>query len=454
MGVLLQLSKDFFLIFSTVFIVFWCFKDYHRGLNWYLVLLAFITVIGLNRVMYIERIILPFSIGFGIILNNLKLKKINTIYVFLFIYILFITYINGLTIFDETSQGTYLFVIVLIFSNYLFTSPKRVLQIVFLIWLVTIADALKYCIYGESVFSVKAIDTSTRALINVNTNIKGAIGLIDPNYFGCGQAIGAVITILFVVYRKYIIVNYTTSKIIILKYIFTNNKMLIFLYLVLAIQIWFIIRGLSRGAIFVLIGGIFTMMLLEKKNKYIFYGIVFALIGYIILSGTGILDLYMDRIANDDDSGSGRTIIWMRMFQAAKNHGGFSQFFWGGGNSWPWWKFWSGNFMERGVPSTHNQLLSFWINFGIVGFILFLVPIIKGIRNNLRFNNPINNMRIVLFVCLLLESLTLEPLVYTYYSWFIFALVTSHSIILPKIRTTGNRLIVNDKKNSSKISGF
>jgi len=71
--------------------------------------------------------------------------------------------------------------------------------------------------------------------------------------------------------------------------------------------------------------------------------------------------------------------------------------------------------------------MTLFVNFGILGLVLFLTPLIVGIKNNIKNNNPINNIRIVLFACVFIESLSLEPFIFTPYVWFIIALAVTHT---------------------------
>ena len=152
------------------------------------------------------------------------------------------------------------------------------------------------------------------------------------------------------------------------------------------------------------------------------------------MNNVGIIDLYNARISRDESGTSGRDVIWLAMFGSAYSQGGILQIFFGGGNGWPWWDFWNDNLWDIGVtPSSHNQWMSFVVNFGILGLGLFFTPIIIGIRNNLMNKNPINNIRIVIFACVFIESLSLEPLIFTPYIWFLLALITTYTPSLEEI---------------------
>lgn len=433
MGALIQLFKDFFLLITTGYVIFWFLYDYQKGVFWYLFLYAIISFIGFNRVIYNENVVIPLFIFIGILINSSKIfKPINT-YIIFVAYMLLITYIHDLPIIDAYSGGIYLFAILLVFSDYLFKDKNQATRTVFLIWLITIGLAIHFLMYGENILSVSNIDPEERDLI-INNGIVGSasnvIGL-DLNYLGSAQAIGATITIMFIYYRNYFISTITIPDRV--KKIFQSTLLYLFLYLLLTLEIWLVIRGVSRGALLVLLAGILTFLITLRKFKYLLYGglILFAL--YFIMNHIGIIELFTERIGNDDSGTSGRVEIWLGMLEAVNSQGGIIQIIFGGGIGWPWWEFWTDHFFDSTIISSHNQWLALYVNVGLLGLTLFFIPIIKGIKNNVKNNNPINNMRIVLFTCLFFEGLSLEPLLFDRYVWFLLALVTTYTPNINKI---------------------
>jgi hypothetical protein len=427
-GAAIQVFKDFFLSFTTLLIIFRFLYDYQKGVYWYLLLYAIIALIGFNRVTYNENILIPLFVFISVSLRSSKKYKPNRTYIFFFLYALLITYINNLSIIDASSEGIYLFAIILIFSEYLFKEENQVATIVFLIWLITIGLAINSIMFGKNIFSTSTIDPAERALI-LNNGIVGSSSNdagIDLNYFGCSQAIGALITIMFIYYRKYFLSAIAVP--VALKSIIRNILFTYILYILLALEVWLVLRGVSRGALLVLLAGIITFLLTLKKFKYLFYGGLLLFILYLITNHLGIIQLFAERIDDDPSGTSGRNLIWLAILGAVYHQGGIIQIIFGGGIGWPWWKFWTENFWDKGViPSTHNQWLSLYVNVGLVGLVLFVIPIVKGLKNNIQNNNPINNIRIVLFACIFFESLSLEPLQFDRYVWFLLALVTTYT---------------------------
>lgn len=432
--------KDIFLLLTTGFIIFWFFKDYKKAIIWYLIFYAFISIVGLNRVIYYENIVIPLLLLVVLSFKFTKVSKTNIYYVIFLIYMLFITYINGLTILDEASRGMYLFVILLIFSKYLFKNADYTTKIVFFIWLITLGYAFNTLIYGESLFSVTNINSEERNMV-LDTGIQGSNASdkgVDLNYFSSGQAIGAMISLMFIIYRKQLLSIVTIPPY--LKTIFSNVAFTLVLHLLFALEVWLVFRGLSRGALLVFFAGMVAFIFVMRKQKYLLYGGLILVVSYFIMNKIGIVDLLMERFTKDESGTSGRDLIFIGLFGSVYGHGGILQIIFGGGNGWPWWEFWSDNFWDKGtIPSSHNQWLSMFVNVGFLGLTLFFIPLYKGIRNNIKHNNPINNIRIVLFVCVFAESLSLEPLIYSRYVWFILALAATYTPNM-KLTSTRNKL--------------
>ena len=216
--------------------------------------------------MYNEITIIPLMIVIGISIKGSRTSKHNKLYILFFIYMFIITYIHDLSIFDAYSEGAYLAVILLIFSDYLFKNSNNVLKVVFLVWLITIGYAISSIIFGANPFSVANIDSEERELI-LNNGIVGSSASdlgIDLNYFSCGQAIGALITLMFIYYRNYFLSTISTIPVLIKK-IVSNALFPILLYLLLGLEVWLVFRGLSRGALLVLLSGFLIFMLIFKK---------------------------------------------------------------------------------------------------------------------------------------------------------------------------------------------
>jgi hypothetical protein len=425
-GVFIQLFKDFFLIITTTYIIFWFLIDYQKAILYYLFFYAITSFLGFNRVLYFENLIIPIMIWIGISIKDSRFAKPNTFYFLFFIHMILITYINNLAIIESHSNGVYLFVILLIYSNYIFKDSDNVMNIVFLVWVITLGIALNSIMYGGNLFSIANINSEERELI-LDNGIVGSSAAesgIDLNYFGIGQAVGAIITLMFIYYRKSLLSTISFSPLI--KNVISNSYFSLILYLVLGLEVWLVVRGLSRGALLALLSGGIVFLLILRKFKYLIYGGIILIALYFIMDSIGIVSLYTERILRDESGTSGRNFIWLAMIGSAYSQGGILQIIFGGGIDWPWWEFWSGSFWDKGViPSSHNQWLTLFVNFGILGICLFFIPIIIGLRNNLKNNNSINNIRIVIFMTIFIACMSLEPLIFTPYVWFLVPLVTT-----------------------------
>lgn len=403
------------------------FNDYKKTLIWYLFLYAIISMLGIGRAIYFENVLIPILLLIVLLYQPTQVSRPNIFYSIFFIYILAITFINGLSISNSYSGGIYLFVVLLIYSSHLFSNSNYAIKIVFLIWLITLGIGLNFLIFGESPFSVSNINSEERSMIlDMGSTFGGSSSsrFYDLNYFSSSQAFGALLSMLFLIYRKYIIVNiklpYEIKRFIIGKF-FT-----ITLLGITSIQLWLMVRGLSRGGLLVFLVGILTLVYVLKKSKYVLFGGLLVLILYWVMNEVGITDLFMERITKDETGTSGRDFIWLGMLTTAYKNGGILQIIFGQGIDWPWWDFWSDNNWDTAV-SSHNQWLTLLVNFGLVGLVLFIIPLIKGVVNSFNNPNPINNIRIVLFFSFFAMTLSLEPLVYTRYVWFIVALAIAYT---------------------------
>jgi hypothetical protein len=439
MGALLQIIKELILILTTGYIVYLIFNDYKKTIIWYLFLYAIISMLGIGRAIYFENLLIPILLLIVLLYQPTQVSRPNIFYGIFFIYILAITFINGLSITNSYSGGIYLFVVLLIYSSHLFSNSNYAIKIVFLIWLVTLGIGLNFLIFGESPFSVSNINSEERNMVlDMGSTFGGSSSsrFYDLNYFSSGQAFGALLSMLFLIYRKYIINNiklpYEIKRFIFGKF-FTFT-----LLAIIGIQLWLMVRGLSRGGLLVFLVGILTLVYILKKSKYILYGGLLVLLLYWVMNEVGITDLFMERITKDETGTSGRDFIWLGMLTSAYKNGGVLQIIFGQGIDWPWWDFWPDNTWGTAV-SSHNQWLTLLINFGIVGLILFIIPLIKGVVNSFNNPNPINNIRIVLFFSFFAMTLSLEPLVYTRYVWFIVAISATYSPAIKRV-STSNRL--------------
>lgn len=418
--------KDVFFLLTTLFILFSSLINYNKAILWFLIFNVIVLTIGLSHAMYYDRILFPIFIVIGIIANYQNITAYSRTYLFLFLYIIFISFANGQTLFDENSGGTYFFIIILIFHESIFKNPLNLLQIILLLWIICIAGTFNYILHSENVFSLVDVDPNIRG-INIQNQIRGNEHYVDPNYFGANQAMGAIIAVCMLIYRKdilHMINGYVPGY---LMKILQSNVILITIIFLLVIELWACLRGLSRGALVVLLSGLFAVFLLKKNYKVLIIGSIVVGLVVIGLFYIGIADLYLYRFVNDETGTSGRTQIWLAMYNSIINNGGIIKFFFGGGNDYNWWVYWTGNFWGDSKASSHNQFLTLWVNFGLTGLVLFIYPLIRGLINNFKNRCMINDIRIILFFAIAVYSLNLEPLLFSYFSWFYFAVIASYT---------------------------
>lgn len=409
--------------------------DVKKALLWYLTLYAITALLGFYRVIHYDKIILPLMLLIGTYREIAGILKSGVVYIIFLAYILFITFINGLPIIDDYSSGAYFLVVILAFSEHLYKRPDYLIKTLTLIWLITIAMSINSILFGSNPFEISEIAFNERSMELQNTFKGGEESeiKIDLNYFGSSQAIGAIITLYLIVYWRKL--TRIISIPIFIYRIITKRYFNIFLYILFLFEIWLVIKGLSRGAILVLFFGLLTFIIIQRKFIYLLYLGIFGIFVYLYIDHIGIIDLYLARIENDESGLSGRNSIWLGMIQATLNQGGILQLFFGGGNGWDWWNHWSGNTWDSGTRiSSHNQILSLLINFGILGISLFSFPIIKNTILNLKIKNPLNDLKIILLSTVLIMSLSLEPLVFAPYTWFILSFtIVNHNYLTAKI---------------------
>ena len=185
--------------------------------------------------------------------------------------------------------------------------------------------------------------------------------------------------------------------------IFTRRSMRWFekLFLIIVIIVSFIcqLRNASRGALLALaIGGCILLLFSKVKVTYkILVTILVASFLYFLYTNS-YFDLIEYRIANDDGTGSNRTLIWQDKWDCYI-HGGYLNMLFGYGFSGG---FSIGNY----TVAFHNDFLAFLVDYGIIGLTLFLIMFLTPLRRGLV------NKEIVfsVFAFILVMSLTFEPM--------------------------------------------
>jgi len=220
---------------------------------------------------------------------------------------------------------------------------------------------------------------------------------INANVFGATIAAGAILSVAYLTN----VLQLPKSKVLFVLSIIT-----------VALSFVVLILNASRGAFFAFIIPGVMMMFLSKMNTI--YKILIAVVAifavYWLYNNTDVFELLITRMEDDTlDSGGNRTDIWKEKLESF---------------------FWDNNFWHRIVGmgrndctelrnqlSTHNDFLTAFIGYGVIGLILFttvfFLPIIKA-KKGMRLSVAL------LMLYLLIECFVLEPLFRGYFVEIMF----------------------------------
>ena len=231
------------------------------------------------------------------------------------------------------------------------------------------------------------------------------IGWTDPNYLGCVIGMGAMccaVKIFDGQIKGYI------------------RTLLIF---ILGLACIVMIMNASRGALLALSSGIAVLLFTSKiKPLYKTTAVISILIFLYYLYNNSYFDLLEYRIDNDE-TGSGRSIIWSGRLSAFFTNNPFYQIFGYGYDA-------SMTLGTNKRIGSHNDYIAFLVEYGYIGFALFInmliYPLIKVIKQ-------VNKSPIVISLCvyLLMCSSTLEPLSLgriPYYMFYMYIMIVVNKI--------------------------
>lgn len=237
------------------------------------------------------------------------------------------------------------------------------------------------------------------------------IGWIDPNYFGTVLGMGVVIA-----FNRLIGSPRQRNKQDKLDFIFCIST------IILATPV--LLLNASRGAILSVVVAVVVSFVSAKARTWQKALImIVATIGIVYLYNNQYMDLLAYRISNDDTGGSGRLPIWISKL-TAYSHGNLINILFGYGYS-------QGLTISGRFIGFHNDFLAFLVDYGIVGFFLFihmlLYPILRIPRKSSYFPYILSIIAYLSVTCFTLEPLTAGRL--PYYTFYLFALLLA---IYPK----------------------
>lgn len=232
------------------------------------------------------------------------------------------------------------------------------------------------------------------------------LGWDDPNYFSCMLASGSLLAFQ--------------------QFINSNNKFLlrIIASVVFAVSFVAIIMMASRGASLALCSGVLVFFLLSdssRTSKFIVSALV-ALFIFVLLNND-IFDMLSARVAGDDGTGSGRLVIWETKIQHFFSDGNILKWVFGFGNEGGMCVGSSSKFAKMGF---HNDFIAFFVEYGILGLIIFISIFIMPLKNKVNRPTTISNMVFMLIVCMTLEPLTNGRIAYWLF-WGYIMYVSSYN---------------------------
>lgn len=404
MEIFLQSFKNVFLLLTTIGFVIISLRSSYKGLLFYMACLILCAFTGFERAVYYEGYLVPGVLLFKTLFAGRK--KIDAIFALLFLYVISISLVNNLNPFPLSNPIFFGIVLLAIKDNILTDERKRLMMIVML-WLYIFAKMIWYMIYSPDPFAIKVLGDR---LLEVNSRLVTGSdtfrGGLDPNYFGYVMGAGSLMSLLGVLnfnkLRPY--VKHSWVKYILLA--------------VAAFELFFSLKGLSRGVFIAEVGAISLMFFLYfgRNSKYV-AGVIIIFVIFVFFSGVWDL-LYSRFIASNSAS---RFMLAKEVLSSMYEWNGALGYITGGGTDFSWNKYSSDPFL-RSFPlySTHSSWLTLFVNYGVIGFGLFAVVLFQKLKSRISSLKAswFSRSMLVLFVYFALISMSLEPL-QSFYGWLL-----------------------------------
>lgn len=151
----------------------------------------------------------------------------------------------------------------------------------------------------------------------------------------------------------------------------------VFYFTTFAVSIVVLLMEASRGALLsVAIACVFIVLFSGLKTTYKIFGVLFIVVFTIILYQNNSFDLLIYRIQDDDGTGSNRTSLWTNKLNAFRSTANSLEYLLGIGFDR------AVHLGSNKVVYLHNDFLAFFIEYGFIGFGVFiwflLYPLIKA----------------------------------------------------------------------------
>lgn len=232
-----------------------------------------------------------------------------------------------------------------------------------------------------------------RTVVYNTANGLEQLGWQDPNYYGSTMGMGVIVCLIEIFAKK-------------------NNRLQTYLFMtIIAIIIIALLMNASRGSILaMLISSAFFVLNLKMKfsRKLLFLFLSLIILYYIYTSDT--YELLFTRFSEDDATGSGRTSIWSTKLQWFFG-GSFDDILLGKGHS---------KAVKYGGMGFHNDYLAVLVEYGIIGFILFISALLYPLKISNKLNRiPVVSLLLYFYIsCFTIEPVTagsLAPLAYLFF---------------------------------------
>ena len=347
-------------------------------------ILIFFVILSAERHAVSYMMFKPMYISVVAIINNFLFRNVraNSVPPNLFWALLALCTISDLMNNASFHDVTFILISIIIFSQYV-VSDKHLHQV----WKLSI---IVLCLILSIDFHLNSKNFVQQMIVSGADYER--MGWRDPNYFGCILSVGGLLAYFEILDKnKGFIVRVINS-------------------LILGSISIAIISMASRGAVLALGTGIVLFTMLSDtgfKAKIVVSALVVTFIFFLLDSG--YFDLLEARLMADDGTGSGRTSIWQQKLNYFSNTDNPLFFLLGYG--------YEGG-LQLGYGSNevgfHNDFIAMLVEYGIVGFSLFVslfIMLIKNVSNRIKVWS--------LTGALLVTCMTLEPLTGgKFFFWF------------------------------------
>lgn len=229
----------------------------------------------------------------------------------------------------------------------------------------------------------------------------------DPNYLGGMVGIGCVLAFMCIIYYK--------------------NTLLQFVICVLTIiaSMYFLALMASRGAILAVGVGTITLSLfsnIRRSTKFLSVLVVVGVILFVYYSEA--FAVLMSRFSLEDSTGTGRTLIWGSKLRGFLQEGSFFNILLGFGAERG---FLLGSAEMGKAWAFHNDFLAVLVEYGIIGFFVFLSILAYPFRIAEKNDKPVVGALLLYIITL---GMTLEPILsgrFVFISYLLYIIIMAKS---------------------------